>query len=149
MGSSQVNGISQVECVELEERKQRAEEPQHEMTTINWFGHIKLLTKFIYIFVQITILPPQNNNTHFILRWMLILNAHLWCVNTRLGVNVLHLQKQQTLQNILVTKVDQTLIWFMYGMSTNIIFLLYLRVYLFLISIELITKLEFYLKLFY
>lgn len=41
-------------------------------------------------------------------------------------VNVLHLQKQQTLQNILVTKVDQTLIWFMYGMSTNIIFLLYL-----------------------
>lgn len=35
LGSSQVNGISQVECVELEERKQRAEEPQHEMTTIN------------------------------------------------------------------------------------------------------------------
>lgn len=60
-------------------------------------------------------------------------------------VNLLHLQKQQTLQNILLTKVDQTLIWFMYGMNTNI-FLLYLRVYLFLISIELITKLEFYLK---
>ena len=59
---------------------------------MNWFGHIKVLTKFIHTFVQITILHPQKIT--LILRWMLILNAHLWCVNMRLSVNV-HLQKQQ------------------------------------------------------